>query len=102
MPVDLKEAAVVVLLVQAILCGVYISTLIHCLRWLIFADEGWKYRTRINWPMLIVTIVVSILSTIALVLNVTLESRVMRFGVGDPDTLSNEGLVRVRMPSMFG
>ncbi|KAF8175134.1 hypothetical protein BJ912DRAFT_931242 [Pholiota molesta] len=35
----------------------------HCLRWLVFADEGWKTRKRINWAMLSITIILWALST---------------------------------------
>jgi len=92
------KAVVVVLFVQAILCGLYITTFIHCLRWLIFADEGWKYRERINWPMLIATIIAFIFSSIALGLSVAMEFHVLR-GVMTP---MNEVLVRVGTPKMFG
>ena len=48
---------------QAILYGVYLATLVHCLRWLIFDDEGWHQREKIKRPMLIISIVLFSLST---------------------------------------
>lgn len=40
--------------------GLYASTLLICLRWLLFVDEGWKLRTtrNINWPIVIVTLLI--------------------------------------------
>ena len=42
------------LFTQAALYGIYVATLIHCLRWLVYTDEGWKQRDRVNKLMLIV------------------------------------------------
>ena len=53
-------------MVQALLYGLYLVTLVHCLRWLLFADNGWSYRKDINRPMLIVTVVIFLLSTASL------------------------------------
>ncbi|KIL57873.1 hypothetical protein M378DRAFT_359464 [Amanita muscaria Koide BX008] len=39
---------VVAMIVQTLLYGIYLETLIQCLRWLIFIDEGWKPREKIN------------------------------------------------------
>ncbi|KAF8636429.1 hypothetical protein AX17_003611 [Amanita inopinata Kibby_2008] len=61
--IPFTEAAVIATFVQAILYGLYISTLLHCLRWLTFRDEGWSLRKDIKWPMLIVTIAIFALST---------------------------------------
>lgn len=33
--------------------GVYFATLLSCYRWLLFADEGWKLRKVINWPLVV-------------------------------------------------
>jgi hypothetical protein len=51
--------------VSALFYGLYLSTVFHCLRWLVFADEGWKMRRRINWAMLSITIILWALSTIS-------------------------------------
>ena len=95
MPVD-RVAILLLLLVQAILCGLYSTTLVHCLRWLMFADEGWKRRKRISWPMSIITILLSIFSSIALRLTVEWEFRYVR---GDIEfyLTATEDLARVRM-----
>jgi hypothetical protein len=44
--------------------GLYLSTLFHCLRWLVFADEGWKVRNKISWTMLAITIILFVVTTI--------------------------------------
>ena len=48
---------------QALLYGLYVGTLAHCLRWLLFDDEGWSHRKNVNWAMLTVTIFIFLLST---------------------------------------
>jgi hypothetical protein len=52
--------------VQALLYGLYVATLVHCLRWLLYNDKDWSYRKDINWPMLAVTVVIFLLSTASL------------------------------------
>jgi len=44
--------------IDALLYGVYFTTLLHCIRWLLFADEGWKLRRKkdIRWSMLLATL----------------------------------------------
>ncbi|KIL57880.1 hypothetical protein M378DRAFT_1027498 [Amanita muscaria Koide BX008] len=39
---------VVTVIAQTLLYGIYLETLIQCLRWLIFTDEGWKPQDKIN------------------------------------------------------
>ncbi|PPQ91764.1 hypothetical protein CVT25_000589 [Psilocybe cyanescens] len=56
--------------VLALFYGLYLSTLFHCLRWLIFTDEGWKVRKRISWTLLTVTIAIWALSTISKVFDI--------------------------------
>ena len=48
--------------------GLYISTLFHCIRWLVFTDEGWKVRRNISKGMLIITLSIWFLSTVNKVL----------------------------------
>ncbi|PFH46295.1 hypothetical protein AMATHDRAFT_7996 [Amanita thiersii Skay4041] len=62
------EASIVALFVQALLYGLYIATFLHCLRWLIFKDEGWDLRKEVNWPKLFVTLIIFGLSTSQLAL----------------------------------
>ena len=54
--------------VQTLLYGIYVTTLAHCFRWLLLDDEGWKLRQRINWPMLITSILLFLLLTTDLAL----------------------------------
>jgi hypothetical protein len=49
--------------VQAIFYGVYLITLLHSLRWLLFEDERWKIRSAFNLPTLIVTLFLLMTST---------------------------------------
>ncbi|KIL56447.1 hypothetical protein M378DRAFT_89300 [Amanita muscaria Koide BX008] len=42
------QRAAVETIAQALLYGIYLETLIQCLRWLVFIDEGWKPRDKIN------------------------------------------------------
>ncbi|PPQ91765.1 hypothetical protein CVT25_000590 [Psilocybe cyanescens] len=58
------------LFVSALFYGLYLTTLFHCLRWLIFTDDGWKVRKRISWTLLTVTIAIWALSTISKVLEI--------------------------------
>ncbi|KIL59640.1 hypothetical protein M378DRAFT_84851 [Amanita muscaria Koide BX008] len=52
--------------VQANVYGIYVTTLILCLRWLVFHDESWKRREKLNIPMLCISIVVFLLETAGL------------------------------------
>ncbi|KIJ41920.1 hypothetical protein M422DRAFT_254931 [Sphaerobolus stellatus SS14] len=40
----------------ALFSGLYLSTLFSCLRWLIWVDEGWKLRKKIQWTLLAVAL----------------------------------------------
>ncbi|KAF8959370.1 hypothetical protein BDZ97DRAFT_1922901 [Flammula alnicola] len=51
--------------VGALFYGLYLATLFHCIRWLVFIDEGWRIRKKISWTMLIVTLTLWVLSTIS-------------------------------------
>ena len=52
--------------VQAILYGLYVATFVHCLRWLIYTDDGWRRRDRVNKLMLTATILIFMLTTMDL------------------------------------
>ncbi|KAM6499797.1 hypothetical protein JOM56_005305 [Amanita muscaria] len=52
---------------QALLYGIYLATLISCFRWLVFTDEGWKPRQKINMVMTFATIFIFLMSTVNLV-----------------------------------
>ena len=60
------EEAVIPLIAQAFLYGLYLETTVHCLRWLLFDDKDWNIRKKINWSMLTIAIVLFILMTINL------------------------------------
>lgn len=49
---------VAIVFIDALLYGIYFTTLLHCVRWLVFADEGWKLRRKmdIQWAMLLATL----------------------------------------------
>lgn len=46
----------------ALALGIYLATLAFTIRWLIFSDEGWKRRKVIQWPMVLVTIYIFVLT----------------------------------------
>ncbi|KIL60209.1 hypothetical protein M378DRAFT_951174 [Amanita muscaria Koide BX008] len=60
------ESYVTSLLVQTSFYGLYMATFGVCLRWLLFADEGWRLRKPLDWPMLVATIVIFASYTILL------------------------------------
>ncbi|KAM6499930.1 hypothetical protein JOM56_005438 [Amanita muscaria] len=54
----------VTLISQALLYGIYLGTFIQCLRCLIFTDEGWKLREKINsYTLALATIFIFLTST---------------------------------------
>ncbi|KAM6499764.1 hypothetical protein JOM56_005272 [Amanita muscaria] len=60
-------------LTQALLYGIYLATLIQCFRWLIFTDEGWEPREKINFLMVFSTSFIFVMSTINLATSLTYE-----------------------------
>src|ERR1700760_927783 len=72
------------LFVQAALYGLYVATLIHCLRWLLYTDNGWKLRDGVNKLMLITTILIFLLTTV----NLSLQLRFQLSAVGSPNAWS--------------
>ncbi|KIL59812.1 hypothetical protein M378DRAFT_168815 [Amanita muscaria Koide BX008] len=63
---DLLFPSLVNSFVQAISYGLYIATFSHCLRWLLYDNESWKGRNKLNWPMLTISILVFLLGTAGL------------------------------------
>ncbi|KAJ3569095.1 hypothetical protein NP233_g5280 [Leucocoprinus birnbaumii] len=59
MVADLDQRVSVVF-VGALAFGLYAVTLLICLRWLLFVDEGWRLRKgrSINWPIIIVALLI--------------------------------------------
>jgi len=48
----------------AVATGVYLCTLFYCIRWLVYIDEGWKVRKKINKTLLSGTLSIFVLSSI--------------------------------------
>ena len=63
--VFVKES-ILPLFAQAIMYGLYVGTFVHCLRWLLFDDNDWNIRKKINWSMLTIGIILFSLMTINL------------------------------------
>ncbi|KIL56449.1 hypothetical protein M378DRAFT_522829 [Amanita muscaria Koide BX008] len=42
------QGVLVALISEALFYGIYIATIIQCFRWLIFTDDGWKPRGKVN------------------------------------------------------
>ena len=66
-------AQLIQLFIQAALYGLYVATLIHCLRWLVYTDDGWKQRDGVNKLMLITTILIFLVSTVNLFLRLPFQ-----------------------------
>ncbi|KIL60824.1 hypothetical protein M378DRAFT_904536 [Amanita muscaria Koide BX008] len=58
------DIRVIAAFMNTFLYGLYVSTLAHCIRWLLFRYEGWKLRKQINIPLLVITIYSSIVLTV--------------------------------------
>ncbi|KAF9451089.1 hypothetical protein P691DRAFT_663922 [Macrolepiota fuliginosa MF-IS2] len=48
---------------SALMLGVYLITFAFTVRWLLFADEGWKRRRDVSWPMIFTTIFMFVIIT---------------------------------------
>ncbi|KAF8325110.1 hypothetical protein F5887DRAFT_259817 [Amanita rubescens] len=51
------EATIIAITLQALLTGVYFTSFLLCLRWLIFSDDGGTLRKPIHRPFLIITVI---------------------------------------------
>ncbi|KIL61331.1 hypothetical protein M378DRAFT_166977 [Amanita muscaria Koide BX008] len=53
------------LFVQALFYGLYISTFVNCLRWLLLENEGWKFRPykQMTWPFITITVTIFAIAT---------------------------------------
>jgi hypothetical protein len=91
-----SEAFVIPLFVQAIMFGSYMASLVHCLRWLVYDDEGWTMRKKINWGMLIITIVVFLFT--AANLGISLQMTLGFFSNEDLLTLNKLSISNVCSP----
>ena len=63
------EADVSALFVEAVFYGVYLSTLLHCLRLLVYAHDEWKPLQLINWPLLALALAIWATSSLDLALS---------------------------------
>ena len=84
-----SETGLIFLFIQAIFYGLYIATLLHCLRWLIFTDGGWKPRDKVNKLMLTSSVLIFILST----MNLGIALPVEFYSIGNIASLSIGGVV---------
>ncbi|KAM6492146.1 hypothetical protein JOM56_011870 [Amanita muscaria] len=50
--------------VTAILFGLYLAGFVHCVRWLLFEDEGWRARKKVNWTLVIATLLIFFFATV--------------------------------------
>ncbi|KAM6499963.1 hypothetical protein JOM56_005471 [Amanita muscaria] len=86
------QRAVVTITAQTFLYGIYLETFIQCLRWLIFIDEGWKPRDKINsLIMAFATGFVFLTSTINLIVTLQYTLKILRRYEGSQ--LSDIGIV---------
>ena len=92
-----RQAVVYMVIVQAFLAGLYATSLVHCLRWLVFSDEGWRRRKQIDWPTLSVTVLVFILTYTSLVIMLKSELPfARRGGIANLNIKASEKLLAVR------
>ncbi|KIL58258.1 hypothetical protein M378DRAFT_86759 [Amanita muscaria Koide BX008] len=50
--------------VTAILFGLYLAGFIQCVRWLLFEDEGWRARKKVNRTSVITTLLIFFFATV--------------------------------------
>jgi hypothetical protein len=81
------------LIVQAILSGLYTTSFFHCLRWLVFADEGWERRKKIQWPMLVIALFIYALALINFAIMVKWELSFLRGTIAEFYLSSSQGLL---------
>ncbi|KAF8191516.1 hypothetical protein K438DRAFT_1830649 [Mycena galopus ATCC 62051] len=61
----ITEAQIVALFLESVFWGIYLVTFFLCLRSLLFdSNLDWKRFANINWPMLIVTMIMSVFATL--------------------------------------
>ncbi|KAM6499143.1 hypothetical protein JOM56_004651 [Amanita muscaria] len=89
MILDTQLAFLVAAIVQAFLYGLYLVSLAHALRWLLYEEEGWSLRSRskVNWPLSIITIILFVFSTMDVAFII---SRLLTFSDASGKHLSGE------------
>ncbi|PFH48037.1 hypothetical protein AMATHDRAFT_6164 [Amanita thiersii Skay4041] len=68
MVLTLLGGQVAALFLEGILYGVYLTTFVISLRWFLYDDNKWKRLRDVNWPMLIVTLCMFVISSLDLAL----------------------------------
>jgi hypothetical protein len=65
-PIPPPDQIVAVAFLVALFYGLYLSTFFHCIRWLLFTNDGWELRGHksIQWPMLLITLAIFSMSTL--------------------------------------
>jgi hypothetical protein len=65
-PLPPPDQTVAIAFLVALFYGLYLATFFHCMRWLLFTNDGWELRERklIKWPMLLITLAIFSMSTI--------------------------------------
>lgn len=54
----------------ALAFGFYFATLLYCVRWLLFTEEGWRIRQRIRWYIVAITFLIFACNMVYLALNI--------------------------------
>ncbi len=76
---------IVSVLVAGSATGVYLCTLAFCLRWLLFADQGWRIRKGINWILLTASLALFLLSSTHIIMAVKSTITTVQSDIrGDP------------------
>ncbi|KIL59659.1 hypothetical protein M378DRAFT_169056 [Amanita muscaria Koide BX008] len=65
---------VVEVFMQALFYGLYLSTFVNCLRWLLLENEGWKFRPykQMTWPFITITFLIFAITTADIVVSLRL------------------------------
>ena len=79
----------VTVFVQAILYGLYIASLVHCFRWLLFGDDGWKLRPlkNVNHILVVMALLVFVSSTADVVVSLLITFVGLGLGIPIADDL---------------
>ncbi len=78
-----KEVAVV--FTSALIFGMYFITLLFCFRWLLFCDEGWRLKERINWTTVTTTFLIFAFNLIYLVLSLRSTMAMVKYPADNPN-----------------
>jgi hypothetical protein len=50
-------AYITAIVTQAVATGAYFASFLVCVRWLVFSDDGGTLRKGINWPLLVIAVI---------------------------------------------